>query len=273
MKRYRVRPNQKIKLKKIKAGDTGDFPENEEGKERAAAETQKILSELDEQQELLYANAKRALLVVLQAMDTGGKDGTIEHVMHGINPQGCIVSSFKVPTPLEASHDFLWRAHQRVPPKGYIGIFNRSHYEDVLVTRVHKMIDDKTAEQRFKDINDFERLLIRNGTVIRKFFLHISKGEQKRRLEARLDDPKKHWKFSLNDVHERKFWNHYQKVYEDALRHTSTADAPWYVVPADKKWYRNYVIGSVIVEALKEMKLKYPPAPKGINFKTIRIPD
>ena len=271
MKRYFISPKEKFKLRKIKPGDTGDFADNDKGKAKAEEEMQKFLARLDDLQGLLYANAKRALLIVLQAMDTGGKDGTIKHVMSGVNPQGCRVASFKVPTPIEASHDFLWRVHQQVPPKGYIGIFNRSHYEDVLVTRVHKMISRKTQEKRFREINDFEQMLDQDGTSVIKFFLHISKDEQRRRLEARAQDPKKHWKFSINDLKERTFWSDYQKAFEETIEATSTKHAPWVVVPANNKWFRNYVVGRIVVETLDDMKLSWPPGPEDINFKKLKI--
>jgi len=271
MKPYRVKPGSRFRLKDIGPSDTGDYSDNEQGRGEAEAKTAKLLKKLDLLQELLYASCKKSLLIVLQAMDTGGKDGTIKHVMDGVNPQGCKVASFKAPTPLEASHDFLWRVHQHTPARGYIGIFNRSHYEDVLVTRVHDMIDTKTAERRFKEINAWEKILSQNGTVILKFFLHISKDEQRRRLQDRADDPKKHWKFSINDIHERKFWSKYQKVFQDTLRGTSTEWAPWYAIPANKKWYRNFVVAKIVVEALEKMKLKYPPPPPDINFKKLRI--
>ena len=270
MKRYFAKAGKKFRLKQIDPDDTGKFPDSDEGKEQAKNETQKYVNKLDDLQEKLYADSSKSLLIVLQAMDTGGKDGTIEHVMSSVNPQGCIVASFKVPTPLEMRHDFLWRVHKEAPPMGYIGIFNRSHYEDVLVTRVHNMIDKKTAERRFQEINDFEKLLTQNGTVILKFFLHISKDEQRRRLIARAQDPDKHWKFSINDVKERKFWDQYQECFEDAIENTTTKYAPWVIVPANKKWYRNLVVSKIVFETLNSMKLKYP-IPAGINFKTLKI--
>ncbi len=273
MKKYLVKPGAKVSLKSWPTDDTGDFKNDDAGRAAAEAETEKILGKLDDLQQLLYVDHRHALLIVLQAMDTGGKDGTIKHVMSGVNPVGCRVASFKVPTPVEAAHDFLWRVHQEVPPKGFIGIFNRSHYEDVLVTRVHGMISDKEAKRRFKEINEFESLLKRaNKTTVLKFFLHISKAEQRRRLLARAQDPKKHWKFSLNDLHERKFWPHYQRAYQEAVEATSTEPAPWIIVPSDHKWYRNWVVAKWVVESLEEMKLNYPPPPPGINFKKLRIP-
>ncbi len=272
IKKYILQPNHSFKLKKISFNDTGDFSDDEEGKQAAEVETGKILSKLDELQQLLYADASRALLIVLQAMDTGGKDGTIKNVMRNVNPQGCKVASFKVPTPLELSHDFLWRVHQEIPPKGYIGIFNRSHYEDVLVPRVHGTISKKVQKQRFDQINDFERMLSQNGVTLLKFFLHISKEEQRQRLLARARDPQKHWKFNINDIHERKYWDDYQRNFEQIFSATSTKFAPWIVVPANHKWYRNLVVGKFVVKTLKEMDLKFPPPPPGLNLKKLKIP-
>jgi PPK2 family polyphosphate:nucleotide phosphotransferase len=271
MKPYFIRPGSKFKLNDIDPSDTGDFDKSDRGKEEARRKTQQILSRLDDLQERLYASAEKSLLIVLQGMDTSGKDGLIEHVMTAFNPQGCRISSFKAPTPDEKARDFLWRVHREAPPKGFIGIFNRSHYEDVLVTRVHGWIDDKTAERRFRQINDFERLLAQNGTVILKFFLHISKDEQRKRLQARADDPKKRWKFNINDVHERKYWDAYQKAFRDMIRETSTKHAPWILIPSDHKWYRNYAAGKIIVKTLEDMDLHYPPGPKDIDFSKIRI--
>lgn len=272
MKEYLVSHKKNFKLKKHDPSDTGSYENNEDGEKKAQQHTRQILLKLDELQERLYASKKHALLIVLQGMDTAGKDGTVKHVMDGVNPTGCVVSSFKVPTEEELSHDYLWRVHQKVPPKGFIGIFNRSHYEDVLVTRVHGLISDKEALRRFQEIRDFEELLLRNGTVILKFFLNISKEEQRQRLEARARNPQKRWKFSLNDVKERRFWTHYQQVYQDAIGATSTKSAPWFVVPANHKWYRNYVVGKILIETLESMNLKYPPAAPGVNFDKIKIP-
>ena len=219
----------------------------------------------------LYAESKHRLLIVLQAMDTGGKDGVIRHVMSGVNPQGCQVTSFKVPTAEELAHDFLWRIHQQVPRRGYIGIFNRSHYEDVLVVRVHDLVPKKVWQQRYEQINQFEKLLSETGTTILKFFLHISKDEQKRRLEARRDTPEKQWKFSLGDLKEREYWDDYMDAYEDALTRCSTRWAPWYIVPANQKWYRNLVVARTIVKTLESFDMKYPEPEKGIE--TAVVPD
>ena len=271
MKKYFVKPKSKFSLSKMDPSDTGEYPADEKGRALAETRTYAILFKLDKMQELLFASSKRALLIVLQAMDTGGKDGTIKHVMREMNPQGCRVASFKEPTPLELSHDFLWRVHQEIPPKGYIGIFNRSHYEDVLITRVHKLISKETQKKRFEEINNFERMLHQDGTTVLKFFLHISKDEQKKRLEARARDPQKHWKFNINDLNERKLWEEYQKTFQETLEATSTPHAPWIVVPANRKWYRNLLVGKIILETLEQMDLKFPPAPKGIDFKKLKI--
>jgi len=255
----------KVKLKDYDPDYTGDYKRKNEVKERV----KQIQKQMTELQSMLYAESKHALLIILQAMDTGGKDGTIRHVMSGVNPQGCEVRSFKVPTLEELAHDFLWRAHAAVPRKGQITIFNRSHYEDVLAVRVHNLVPEDVWSARYDQINEFEKILIENGTVILKFFLHISKDEQKKRLEERINDPSKQWKFSESDVREREFWNDYIAAYEDALSKCSTELAPWYVVPANKKWYRNLVVGETIVKTLKDLNMKYPE-PK-INFADIKI--
>jgi PPK2 family polyphosphate:nucleotide phosphotransferase len=191
-------------------------------------------------------------------MDTAGKDGTISHIFSGINPQGCDVTAFKVPTPIEARHDFLWRAHAAVPPRGMIGIFNRSHYEDVLSPRVHKLITDKIMRRRLDDINDFEDMLADNEVVILKFFLHISRDEQTRRLQSRLDKKEKHWKLTEADIHERKFWPHYEDAYNRILSTTSHKYAPWFIIPSDHKWYRNIAISAVLVDVMQGLKLTFP---------------
>ena len=216
-------------------------------------------------QERLYASAKQAVLVVLQAMDTGGKDGAVRHVFGPLDAQGVTVTSFKKPTVPEMAHDYLWRIHQAVPPKGLIGVFNRSHYEDVLVPRVHEWIPRERLDLRYDQINTFERYLDENDVTIVKFFLHISKDEQKRRLQARLDDPTKHWKFEHGDLAERKMWNRYQDSYERALARCSTTVAPWYVIPADRKWVRNVLIARILRVTMERLKLTYPPAPEGLK--------
>lgn len=271
MKRYRVKPGGKLSLKRYDPDDTGDHKKNDQGKEKAKAETAKLIAVLDGLQERLYANATRSLLIVLQGMDTSGKDGTIKSVMSGVNPQGCKVVAFKAPSKDELAHDFLWRVHREAPPKGYIGIFNRSHYEDVLITRVHGWVSEKVAKHRFEQIKEFEELLTESGTAVLKFFLHISKDEQKERLDARIADPEKRWKWNSGDLEERKLWDDYQRAFEDVILATSTDCAPWYIVPANRKWYRNLVVADRIVNVLEDMKLKTPPAPNDVDFSKLRI--
>jgi PPK2 family polyphosphate:nucleotide phosphotransferase len=271
MKQHRVKPGTRLSLEEHDPEETRPYKKNDEGKAAAKADTEKLIARVRRLQERLYANSNRSLLVVLQGMDTSGKDGTIGHVMSGVNPQGCKVVAFKAPSKEELAHDFLWRVHHEVPPKGFIGIFNRSHYEDVLITRVHGWISDKVAKRRFNQINEFEELLSENGTVIVKFFLHISKEEQKERLEERIKDPEKRWKWSSGDLEERKLWDKYMKAFEDVISETSTERAPWYVVPANRKWYRSLVVADRVVDALESMKLKTPPAPKGVNFSKLKI--
>lgn len=271
MRHYLVEPGSKVVLKAFDPDETGDYKKTDQGKDKAKAETAKLIARMAGLQERLYANATRSLLIVLQGMDTSGKDGTIRNVMSGVNPQGCKVVAFKTPTKDDLAHDFLWRVHREVPPKGHIGIFNRSHYEDVLITRVHGLVSDKVVKQRINQIKEFEELLYENGTVILKFFLHISKEEQKERLETRIADPEKRWKWNSGDLEERKFWDGYMKAFEDVISTTSTKNAPWYVVPANRKWYRNLVVADRVVDALDDLKLKTPPAPEGVNFATLRI--
>ena len=271
VKQYCVKPGGKLSLKELNPDDTGDYKKSEQGKAKAKAETAKLIARLDGLQERLYAGATRSLLLVLQGMDTSGKDGTIKSVMSGVNPQGCKVAAFKAPTKDELARDFLWRVHREVPPKGYIGIFNRSHYEDVLITRVHGWVSDKVAKRRFDQIKEFEELLTESGTAVLKVFLHISKDEQKERLEARIADPEKRWKWSSGDLEERKLWDEYQKAFEEVMSATSTESAPWYVVPANRKWYRNLIVADRVVNALEDMKLKMPPAPDGVDFTKLRI--
>jgi PPK2 family polyphosphate:nucleotide phosphotransferase len=254
MERYRVKPGQLVNLADWDPQDQGDFDNKKDGQ----AEVKKLNQDLTELQELLYAENKRKLLIVLQAMDTGGKDGVIRHVFDGINPQGVKVASFKVPTPVELSHDFLWRIHQQTPARGAIVIFNRSHYEDVLVVRVHNLVSPEVWDRRYDHINAFERLLVDEGATILKFYLHISEEEQAKRLQARLDEPHKQWKFSRRDLDERKLWPQYMNAYEDALSRTSTEWAPWYVVPANRKWYRNWVISQIVVATLRGFDMRYP---------------
>ncbi|MGQ9889491.1 MAG: polyphosphate kinase 2 family protein [Aggregatilineales bacterium] len=239
-----------------------------ESAREAEAAVEERLAEL---QERLYAEGKQALLVILQAMDAGGKDGTIRRVFDTVNPQGVRVTSFKVPSPDELARDFLWRIHREAPPKGYIGIFNRSHYEDVLVARVNELVPERVWRKRYDMINEFERLLTENGTRILKFFLHISKDEQKKRLQERIDDPSKNWKFSVGDLPVRERWNDYMAAYEDAITLCNTPYAPWHIVPANRKWYRNLVVTQVVVDALDAMNPQYPPAMPGLH--QVVIPD
>lgn len=255
MDRYLVKPGKKINL------DDWDADEKslaEGNKEEGKADLDELNDELEVLQELFYAEQKHRLLIVLQGMDTSGKDGVIRHVFDGVNPQGVRVASFKVPTSEELSHDYLWRVHKQTPGKGEIVIFNRSHYEDVLVVRVHSLVGEDVWKKRYDQINAFERLLAEEGTTILKFYLHIDKKEQKERLQARLDEPDKNWKFNVGDLEERKLWPEYQKAYEDVLSRTSTEYAPWYIIPSNRKWYRNLLIGQIIVETLKDMKMELP---------------
>ena len=262
---YLVSPKGKVRLKDHASDDTANLKNSDDAKPILDKHRKRI----DELQEVLYAGAERGLLIVLQGMDTAGKDGTIRHIFDGINPQGCSVSAFKVPTSLEAKHDFLWRCHAAVPPRGMIGIFNRSHYEDVLSPRVHGTINDKMARQHMEQINNFESMLVDNGVAVLKFFLHISEDEQKKRLQARIDDKDKHWKLSAGDFAERKFWDKYQKCYEEVFEETSQKHAPWFIIPADEKWYRNVAISGILVQALEGMKLKYPIS--NIDVSTLKL--
>jgi PPK2 family polyphosphate:nucleotide phosphotransferase len=260
--RFQVKPGKKFRLSDRDPEDSAGISD----KEVSLAIKEKNTRKLADLHDLLYAEQKHALLIVLQGMDASGKDGTIKHVMTGVNPAGCTVTSFKVPTAEEAAHDFLWRIHKAVPPKGYIGIFNRSQYEDVLVTRVHNLISESVCKSRYDQINDFEQLLVENNVVLLKFFLHISKDEQKRRFDERRKEADKNWKISDADFRERAFWDDYQKAYEDAIGKCTTKSAPWYVVPANKKWFRNLAVSQMIVDALAELNMKYParqPEAKG----------
>ncbi len=262
---YCVTKGSKFRLKDIDPGDTNIFKSVEFAKERLA-DGVKLMSQL---QEKLYAQNRWSLLLIFQAMDAAGKDGTIKHVMSGINPQGCRVNSFKSPSTLDLNHDYLWRSNLALPERGQIGIFNRSYYEETLVVRVHKemlkkqripesLVTKHIWEERFEDINNYERYLSRNGVVVRKFFLHVSKGEQKKRFLSRLDEPAKNWKFSGADMKERGYWDDYQKVYEEMIQHTSTPEAPWYVVPANNKWFTHLVVAAAVIDALDSLDLKFP---------------
>jgi PPK2 family polyphosphate:nucleotide phosphotransferase len=248
-------PGKKVKLSKWDPEDTLGWDKGHKAKASAEKETEK----LDKLQYLLYAEHKRALLIVLQGMDAAGKDGTIRHVMAGVNPQGCLVTSFKKPSVEELQHDFLWRIHKAVPQHGDIGIFNRSQYEDVLVVRVHKLAPKQVWARRYDEINTFEAMLHENNITILKFFLHISKDEQKRRFRQRIDDPDRRWKISEADFAERKFWDDYVAAYEDALTKCTTDHAPWFIIPANKKWFRNLAVSHIITETMERMHMKFPP--------------
>jgi PPK2 family polyphosphate:nucleotide phosphotransferase len=255
LKDLRVGKRDKFRLADFDPDDTSMTPG---GKAETVEATDELTKRLADVQELLYAGREHKVLIVLQGMDTSGKDGTVRHVMRGMSPEGVRVASFKVPTETEREHDFLWRIHAQVPASGEIAIFNRSHYEDVLVVRVHKLVPETVWRKRYEKINDFEKLLVENGTIVLKFFLHISKDEQRERLQARLDDPSKRWKFQHGDIEERKLWDDYQRAYEEAIQQTSTSRAPWVIVPADKKWSRNWIVASTVVKALEDLEMKYP---------------
>ncbi|MGI0090505.1 MAG: polyphosphate kinase 2 family protein [Nitrososphaerales archaeon] len=257
----------KVRLDDWDPDDTSSFDGD---KKDALEKIDRLKKGLEALQERLYAERKHKVLLVLQAMDTGGKDSTIRLVFEGVNPQGVRVVSFGVPTQEEKDHDFLWRIHKRVPRNGEIVIFNRSHYEGVLVERVHKLVPERVWMQRYKEINDFERMLSDEGTLIVKFYLHISKGEQEERLEDRLKDPTKEWKFSPNDLPDRKLWKEYMKAYEDALEKTSTGWAPWYVVPANHKWFRDLIVASAIVNHLERLRMQYPKLDPAIRRESIK---
>ena len=252
----------KIRLADIDTRSTCNFNGD---KAATVAILAQLNAQLVELQQVLYAEHKHKVLVVFQAMDTGGKDGVIRKVFSGITPTGIHVASFKAPTSVELDHDYLWRVHQRVPAKGELVVFNRSHYEDVLITRVEGWIDDRTAKRRFRQINNFEAMLVEEGTIIVKFFLHISKDEQKKRLQDRLDDTAKNWKFNLGDLTAREKWDDYQRVFEDAINATSSSHAPWYIVPADRNWVRDLYVCSVLVSVLSNLKMQYPDPPAGLD--------
>ncbi len=260
VRKFRILSQDKFRLKDFDPSDTHGFE-----KEDALARIEKNVERLFELQYLLYADNRQSLLIILQGMDSSGKDGVIRHVMRGLNPQGCTVASFKAPTTEESEHDFLWRIHKMTPAKGDITIFNRSHYEDVLVPRVHHLVPKKAWKARYDQINDFEWMLSENGTRILKFFLYISKDEQKERLEERLQKPEKNWKFNTNDLKERERWGEYMDAYEDLISRCSKKWAPWYVIPADKKWFRNLAISKIVNDELQRMKLKMPPPLPGAS--------
>jgi len=267
-KPFRVSKGQDFRLKDVDPDDTLDFTK-EEDKPRAKEVLAMGVAALAELQDMLYAQDKWAVLLIFQAMDAAGKDGAIKHVMSGINPQGCQVYSFKSPSAEDLDHDYLWRCMKSLPNRGHIGIFNRSYYEEVLVVRVHpeflakqkvpsELVSKNIWEERFEDIRNFEEYLARNGVVVRKFFLHVSKKEQKKRFLDRIDDPLKNWKFSSNDANERDYWDEYMKAYEEMIQGTATKHAPWYVVPADNKWFTRVVVAAAVIETLASLDLAYP---------------
>ncbi len=265
VKRYRIDSGKKVSLKDFDTRDTGPY----NNKDDAADDLRRDVERLAELQDVLYAQNTHAVLLIFQAMDAAGKDGVIKHVMSGVNPQGCQVFSFKAPSAEELDHDYMWRCMKSLPERGRIGIFNRSYYEEVLVVKVHpeylkgqslppETMKEGIWEKRYDDINNIEKYLVRNGTVVLKFFLHVSKKEQKERFLERIDTPEKNWKFSLADVKERAHWDAYQKAYEEMLEHTGTEDAPWYVIPADKKWFTRALVARIIIETLEGLDLEYP---------------
>lgn len=259
---FKVDPGSSVDLGQI---DPSGKPGFEGGKEEGEAALRPLCRRLAELQERLWAESSQRLLVVLQAMDTGGKDGTIQNVFHGINPQGIRVQSFKAPTPIELAHDYLWRVHPHTPAAGMIAVFNRSHYEDVVAVRVRQLVPEDVWRRRFDHINAFERMLCDEGTTVAKFFLHISYEEQRERLQARLDEPDKRWKFNPGDLEDRKLWGACQEAYGDAIGRTSTANAPWYVVPADRKWYRDLVVATALIETLEAMNPRFPKPDPGLE--------
>ncbi len=261
--KFRVEEGNTVRLDKIDAGFKNKYDQTS-----AQVEIERYTKRLRELQYLLYAEGKRSLLIILQAMDAGGKDGTINHVFSSMNPQGARVYGFKVPSAEEASHDFLWRIHQAAPQRGQVAIFNRSHYEDVLVSRVHDLVPRKVWKKRFELINDFEKNLVESGTHILKFYLHISADEQLRRFKQRIDDPARHWKISESDYKEREHWDDYTKAFEDALGRCSTKHAPWFIIPANHKWFRNLAVSQIVVEALESLKMEFPAS--SVDIKEIR---
>jgi PPK2 family polyphosphate:nucleotide phosphotransferase len=252
---YLIKPGEKIEIRKF---DPEDISWWKKDKSTAKKEIKKLRKKLITLQQLLYAEKKQKILIVLQAMDSGGKDGTIQAIFKGVNPQGVSVANFKVPTPVEMGHDYLWRIHEKTPQNGEIVIFNRSHYEEVLIVRVHNLVPKKVWEKRYNHITQFEQLLADEGTTILKFFLNISKEEQKNRFIDRIDVPEKNWKFNPNDIEERKFWDDYMLAYGEAISRTSAIHAPWYIIPANHNWYRDLVIAKIITKTLENLKMSYP---------------
>jgi PPK2 family polyphosphate:nucleotide phosphotransferase len=260
--KYCIRPGKKFSLKAFKPDDKSA---RSGSKEDNAQRLQELATEINRLQDILHAQGKRKLLLVIQGMDASGKDGTVKHVFSECDPLGIRVASFKAPSAEELAHDFLWRVHSQVPRAGELVIFNRSHYEDVLIVKVHDWIDDKECKRRYQHIKDFEKLLVETGTTIVKCFLHISKEEQKLRFEERLNDPQKVWKFNLNDLKERALWDTYMQAYENAIAETTTEATPWYIIPADSKTNRNLLISEILLQALQKMNLQYPPKPAEYN--------
>lgn len=271
IKPFHVADGQSLRLKDFDPADTLDF--RSEDKPRVKENLAGGVQALAKFQEILYAQNRCAVLIIFQGMDTAGKDSVIKHVMSGVNPQGCQVHSFKAPSSEELDHDYLWRCVRRLPERGVIGLFNRSYYEETLVVRVHpellekqklppQLLSENIWQERFQDIRSFERYLTRNGIAVRKFFLHLSKKEQKKRFLERIDKPEKNWKFSASDVHERKYWDDYMEAYEDTIRHTTTEEAPWYIVPADNKWFTRLIVAAALVDLLASLDLKYPKLSK-----------
>jgi len=256
----RIAPGSKVRLETVDANAT-----HGRAKARATGQLQKGLDQLTDLQDRLWAESKHPVLIVLQGIDAAGKDGTVRHVMTAFNPMGCLVTSWKAPTPIELAHDYLWRIHQRTPGKGEISIFNRSHYEDVLVVRVHELVPKDVWSKRYDQINEFERLLTTSGTTILKFFLWIDRDEQRARFQARLDDPDKRWKFRVRDLEERKLWDSYVAAFEDMLERCSTADAPWYLIPSNRKWFRNLAVADIVADVLDDLKPEYPPCPDDLT--------
>lgn len=267
LERYRIKPRQSVGLDDWDPAETSAFSGK---KENARRELEDLRQELEAQQELLFAEHKHKVLVVLQGRDASGKDGVIRRVFDGVNPQGVRVARFVKPTPEELDHDFLWRVHKQVPGAGEMVIFNRSHYEGVLVERVHNLVPEEVWRRRYGQINEFERSLWQEGTTVLKFLLHIDADEQKQRLMDRLEDPAKHWKFNPGDLDERKLWKEYTRAYEDAIENTSTEWAPWHVVPANRSWYRDLVVSRILVDALKKLDMRYPPL--SVDPRSVRIP-
>lgn len=261
IEKFRVEPGTKVNLQKVDAG----FKDQYESHEHASAEIEAYKKKLYDLQYLMYAEGKRSLLICLQGRDAAGKDGTINHVLGAMNPQGCTVTGFKVPTNEEAAHDFLWRYHQATPGKGHVAIFNRSHYEDVLVVRVHNLVPKKVWSKRYRHINHFEKLLSDNGTHILKFYLHIDANEQLERFKRRIDDPARHWKISDGDYAERPFWDAYTEAFEAALSKCSTEHAPWFIIPSNHKWFRNLAISRIVTESLESLKMQFPKPTVDIN--------